>query len=99
MKKNKNKVNSKEGSDQESIQLPNNFRQRHQRERMTHLKQRHHNQNTKAESQKDRFVSQKWPNGFYNKKITRIYMQRHTMAEIVDHSRNIAFERSVKNNW
>ena len=25
-----------------------------------------------------------------------IYMQRHTMAEIVDHSRNIAFERSVK---
>ena len=39
-------LNRKEGYDQESIQLPNTFRLRHQRERRTHLKQRHHNQNT-----------------------------------------------------
>ena len=54
-KKKKKKVNRKEGSDQESIQLPNNFRQRHQRERMTHLKQRHHNQNTTSRKPKGSF--------------------------------------------
>ena len=37
-------ANRKEGNDQESIQLPNTFRPRHQRTRRTHLKQRHRNQ-------------------------------------------------------
>ena len=44
--------NRKEGNGQESIQLPNTFRQRHQRERRTHLKQRHHNQNTSGRKPK-----------------------------------------------
>ena len=48
-------MNRKEGNDQESIQLPNTFRPRHQMERRTHLKQRHHNQNTTSRKrQKDK---------------------------------------------
>ena len=48
--------NRKEGNDQESIQLPNTFRQRYQRERRTHLKQRHHNQNTASRKAKGQFL-------------------------------------------
>ena len=48
-------INRNEGNDQESIQLPNTFRQRQQRERRTHLEQRHYNKTPQAESQKDSF--------------------------------------------
>ena len=48
-----------EGNDQESIQVPNTFRPRHQRERRTHLKQRHHNQNITSRKPKGQFISQK----------------------------------------
>ena len=51
--------NRKEGNDQEPIQLPNIFRPRHQRERRTHLKQRHRNQNTTSRKPKGQFLSQK----------------------------------------
>ena len=60
--------NRKEHIDQESIQLPNTFRPRHQTERRTHLKQRHHNQNTTSRKPKGQFLSQKWPNGYPKKK-------------------------------
>ena len=80
------RTSRKEGNDQESIQLPNTFRPRHQRERRTHLKQRHHNQKAK------RIVS--FPNtcqtATQNKTFTRTYMQRHTTTEIVNHSKSTA---------
>ena len=49
----------KEGNDQESIQLPYKFQQRHQREIMTYWKQRHHNQNTTRRKPKGQFLSPK----------------------------------------
>ena len=52
------KANKKKGNDQKSIQLNNTFRQRHQRERRTHLKQQHHNQNTTSRKPKAQFLSQ-----------------------------------------
>ena len=68
----------KEGNDQGLIQLPNTLRPRHQRERRTHLQQRHHNQNTtgrkptapqsKHYKQKAKrtvsFFPKNWPNGY-----------------------------------
>ena len=83
----------KEGNDQESIQLPNTFRPRHLWERRTHLKQRHHNQNTTSRKPKGQFLSRK-RNGqtaSRNKNVTRTYMQRHTITEIVNHSRSTAW--------
>ena len=50
--------NRKEGNYQESIQLPNTFRPRHQRERRTHLKQQHRNQNTTSRKPKVQLLSQ-----------------------------------------
>ena len=47
-----NRLSRKEGNAQESIQLPYTFRPRHQGERRTHLKQRHHNKNTTSRKQK-----------------------------------------------
>ena len=61
---------------------------RHQRERRTHLKQRHHNQTLQAESQQDS-LSQKLA-----KRLSKIkFSPGHTCK---DHSRSTAFERSVK---
>ena len=87
---------------QEWTQLPNTFRPRHQRERRAHLKQRRHSQNTTSRKPKGQFLSLK--NGqtaIQNKKLTRTmrtYMPRHTMTEIVNHSRSTCttLERSVK---
>ena len=91
-------LNRKEGNDQEPIQLPNTFRPETKRERRTHLKQRHHNQNTTSRKPKQQFLSQKLAERLSKiiKKITRAYMQRHTTAEIVNHSRSTALERSEK---
>ena len=50
-----NVLNRKDGNDQETIQLPNTFRSRLQRERKKHLKQRHHNQNTTSKNPKGQF--------------------------------------------
>ena len=70
---------------------------RHQRERRTHLKQRRHNQNSTSRKPKGQFLSQKiGQTTIQNKTFTRRYMQRHTMTEIVNHSRSIALESSVK---
>ena len=79
-----------EGNDQESIQLPNTFRPRHQTERRTHLKQRHHNQNSTSRNPKGQFLSQFAKRLSKIKKITRTYIQRHIMKEIVNHSRSTA---------
>ena len=51
--------NRMEGNDQDSMQLLNTFRSIHRRERGTHFKQRHHNQNTTSKNQKDRFFPNK----------------------------------------
>ena len=51
--------NRKERNVQQSIQLPNTFRPRLQRERRTHLKQQHHNQNATSRKSKGQFRSQK----------------------------------------
>ena len=83
----------------ESIQSPNTFRPRHQRERRTHLKQRHYNQNTTKQKAKSSFPKIGRTAAIQKKKITRTFMQRHTMTEIVIHSRNIILERSVKFYW
>ena len=48
-------LNKKEGNDHESIQSPNTFHPRHQRERWTHLMQRHNNQNTTSRKPKGQF--------------------------------------------
>ena len=52
-----------------SWQLPNTFRPRQQRERRTHLKQRHHNRKHYRKKAK-RTVSfpKNWPNGYSKKK-------------------------------
>ena len=60
-------------------------------------------QNTKGkkgrtESLKDSFFPQNGQTAIQNKNFTRTYMQRHTMEEIVNHSRSTALERSVKLN-
>ena len=88
---------SKEGYDQESIKLPNIFRSKHQRERRTFLTQRHHNQNTTSRKPKGQFLSQKdGQMAIQNENCTRTYMQRHTMTEIVNHTKSTTLERSVK---
>ena len=51
--------NREEGNGQKSIQLPNPFRPRHQRERRRHLKQQHHNQNITRRKPKEQFLSPK----------------------------------------
>ena len=85
------KIKRKEDNDQESIQLPNTFLPRHERER------RHHNQNNTGRKPKDRLFSQKnCQTAIQNKYFTRTYMQRHSMTEIVNHNRSTALERSVK---
>ena len=89
--------NRKEGNDQKSIQLHSTFRPRHQRERRTHLKQRHHNQNISNRKPKGQFLFQNiCQMAIQNKNFTRTYTQRHTMTEIVNHSRSTTLERSVK---
>ena len=45
-------MSRKEGNDQESVQLPNAFRPRHQRERRAYLKQWHHNQHYRQKAKK-----------------------------------------------
>ena len=68
----------KEGNDQESKQLPNTFRPSHQKERRTHLKQRHRNENTTSRKPEGQFLSQNWPNGYPKQTITRTYMETYT---------------------
>ena len=55
----KRTANRKEGNDQESIQFPNTFRPRRQKEGRTYLKQRHHNENTTSKKPKGQVLSQK----------------------------------------
>ena len=90
-------MNRKEGNGHESIQLPNTFRSRHERERRTHLKQGHHNHNTTSRKPKEQFP---FPHigqtAIENENFTRTCMQRQTMIEIVNHSRSTALERSVR---
>ena len=90
-------ANKKEDNDQASIQLPYTIHPIHQRERRTHLKQRHHNQNTTSTKPKVQFLSQKLigQTAIQNKNFTRTYKQRHTMTELVNHNRSTALERSV----
>ena len=54
----------KEDNDQESIQLPNTFRPRHQRERRTPLKHGTTIKTLQAERQKDSFFPKIWPSGY-----------------------------------
>ena len=87
----------KEGNDQVSIQLPNPFRPRNQRERRSCLKQLHHNQNTTRRKPNGQIISQ-----ILTKRLSKIeFSSGHrckdigTMTEIVNNS-STAFERSVK---
>ena len=90
----------KEDNYQESIQLPNTFHTRHQRERRTHLKTQSNGTTIKtqqSESQKDScFLKTNDQTAIQNKTFTRTYMQRHTMTEIVNHMRSATLELSVK---
>ena len=71
-------INKTEGNDQESIQLPNTFRPRHQRKNKTHLQQRHHNQNTANRKPKGQFLSHKLA-----KRLSKIkILPRHTCKDI-----------------
>ena len=74
------------------------FRSRHQREKRKHLKQRHRNQNTTNRMPKGPFLCQtSGQTATKNKnKISKTYMQLHTMTEILNHSRSTVLERSVK---
>ena len=77
------------------------YMQRHtrivdQRERRTHLKQRHHNQNTTNRIPKGPFLSQTSARWLLIKKSARHTCKDNTMTEIVNHSRSAALERSVK---
>ena len=66
-----------------------------ERERRTHLKQRHHNQNTTSRKPKGQFLTQTiGQNGVSKIKVS--YMQRHIMTELVNHGRSTALEWSVK---
>ena len=62
----------------EAIQLPNTFRSKTPSERRTHLKQRHHNQNTTSRKPKGQFLSPKltkWQSKI--KKITRTHAKTY----------------------
>ena len=89
-------TNRKEGNDQESVQLPDIFRPRHHRERRTHLKQRHHNLNITSRKLKVQLLLQKMAKRLSKNKFHQDIHARHTMTEIVNHSRSAAPERSVK---
>ena len=69
---------------------------RHQRERRTHLKERHHNQNTTSRKPKGQILPKNDQTAIQNQICTKTNMQRHTMTDIVNHSKSTAFERSVK---
>ena len=92
-------LNRKEGNDQESIQLPNTFCPRHQRERKTHLKQRYRNKKTTSRKQKRQFLFQKvGQTAIQNKKknspghTAKTYNDRNSKPQ-----QKPALERSVKN--
>ena len=73
------------------------FRSRRKREKRTHIKQWHHNQNTTSRKPKEQFLSPKLAKCLSKiKNVTRTYMQRHTMTEAVNHSKSTALERSIK---
>ena len=65
---------------------------RHQRERRTHLKQGTTIKILQTECQKDRFHPKQVARWLLKKKESATYMQRHTMTEIVNHSRSTALE-------
>ena len=67
--------NRKKGNDQESIQLPNTFRPRHQRERSMHLKQWYHNQTLQEKRQKDNYFPKIGQTAIQNKKKTTAELQ------------------------
>ena len=75
--------NRKKGNGQESIQSPNTFRQRHQRERRTHLKQRYHNQNTTYKQKAKWTVSfpKIGPTAIPNKNFTKTYTDRSSKLQ------------------
>ena len=95
-------LNRKEIIDQESIQIPNTFRSRHQRERRrTHLKQRHHNQNTTSKKPKGQFLSKINGQTAIEHK-TKQHQDKQAKGycdKIVNHSRGIALEQSVKKTF
>ena len=87
----------KEGNDQESIQLPTTFRSKTPKGKKDALKatapqSKHYKQKAKRTVPFPK-ISQ---TAIQNKNFTRTNMQWHTMTEIVNHSRSIVFERSVK---
>ena len=79
-------VNRKEVRDRESIQLPDTFRPKHQRERKTHLKHGTTAKTLQAETQKDMFYGQ---TAIKNENFIRSDMQRHTTTEMVKRNRCI----------
>ena len=91
-------VNRNEGNDQESIQLPYTCRLRHRREKKDAIKATApQSKPYKQKAKKDSFFLKKiGQTAIQNKNFTKTYMQRHTMTEIVNHSRSNALERSVK---
>ena len=78
-----NSLNRKEDNDQESIQLPNIFRTRHQMERRTHLKQRQHNQNTTNRKPKGQFLFRKSAKRLSKIRIShaKTYNDRHSKPQ------------------
>ena len=67
-------------------------------ERMAYLKQRHYNQNTTNRKAKGQFFYQILVKHLSKQKIpTGTNMQKHTITEIVNHSRSTALERSEEN--
>ena len=87
-------LNRKESNNQESKQLHDTLSPKHQRDKRTHLKQRHHKQNTTSRKPKGQFLSKKIDQtAIQNKNFTRTYLRRLTMTELVNRSRSTAGAR------
>ena len=89
--------NRKEGNDQESIQIPNTFRSKTPKEKKHALKvmapqSKHYKQKAKRP-----FFSKNGQTAIQDKQFTKTCMQRHTMTDIVNHSRSTALERLSSN--
>ena len=90
-------MSRKESSDQESTQLPNTFRSKIPKGKKNALKamapqSKHYKKKTK------RTVSfpKVGQTAIQNKNFTRTHLQRRIMTDIINQSRSIGLERSVK---
>ena len=92
-------LSRKEDNDQESVQLPNTFRSKTPKGKKDALKVTTPQSNHCSRKPKGQFLPKNGQMTIRNKNFTKIYKQRHTMIDIVNHSRSTALERSIICYW